>query len=118
MNAAGGIVTATKLGGFYLVGTIVDGDTWAPEVGNELTDGSITYTFEDKDTASWLGEGEFAAIKIIEVLAEANVADDGTESFIVWYGGGETGGDNIIIPTAGTYTITINEGVITVTAAE
>ena len=115
---AGGIVTATKLEGFYLVGTIVDGDTWAPEVGNELTDGSITYTFEDKDTASWLGEGEFAAIKIIEVLAEANVADDGTESFIVWYGGGEDGQANVIIPTAGAYTITINEGVITVTAAE
>ena len=115
---AGGIVTAIKLEGFYLVGTIVDGDTWAPEVGNELTDGSITYTFEDKDTASWLGEGEFAAIKIIEVLAEANVADDGTESFIVWYGGGEDGQANVIIPTAGTYTITITEGVITVTAAE
>ena len=105
--SAGGIVTATKMTGLYLAGTIIDGDTWAPEAGNEVTNNSIVYNFEDKDTATWLGEGEFAAVKFIEVLDVAEVDAEGNENYLVWYGA-DTDGGNLIIPTAGQYTITLD----------
>ena len=105
---AGGTLTATKLEGYYLVGTIGDGDTWRAESQNAITpvEGAVSteYTWEAKDNADWLGEGQIAAIKII------NVAADGT---VTWYGA--AGGDNVIIPEIGTYTITLDGEAVTAT---
>ena len=106
---AGGSLTATKLEGYFLVGTIGDGDTWRAESVNkiEVTGDAVstTYTWEQKDNADWLGADQIAAIKIINVDANGNVT---------WYGNA-TNGDNVIIPEVGTYTITLNEGVVTAT---
>ena len=105
---AGGTLTATKLEGYFLVGTIGDGDTWRAESQNAITpvEGAVSteYTWEAKDNADWLGEGQIAAIKII------NVAADGT---VTWYGA--AGGDNVIIPEIGTYTITLDGEAVTAT---
>ena len=98
---AGGSVTATKLEGYYLVGTIGDGDTWRAESQNAITpvDGVISteYTWTAKDPADWLGAEQISAIKII------NVSEDGT---VTWYGAAS--GDNVIIGEVGTYTITLD----------
>jgi hypothetical protein len=106
---AGGSLTATKLEGYFLVGTIGDGDTWRAESVNKIEVAgdvvSTTYTWEQKDNADWLGADQIAAIKIINVDANGNVT---------WYGNA-TNGDNVIIPEVGTYTITLNEGVVTAT---
>ncbi len=105
---AGGSLTATKLEGYFLVGTIGDGDTWRAESQNAITpvDGAVSteYTWEAKDNADWLGAEQIAAIKII------NVAADGT---VTWYGA--AGGDNVIIPEIGTYTITLDGEAVTAT---
>ena len=104
-----GSLTATKLEGYYLVGTIGDGDTWRAESQNaiEVVDGVVSteYTWTQKDNADWLGADQISAIKIINVDATGNVT---------WYGNA-TNGDNVIIPEVGTYTITLNEGVVTAT---
>ena len=104
-----GYLTATKLEGYYLVGTIGDGDTWRAESQNkiEVVDGVVSteYTWTQKDNADWLGEAQISAVKIINVDATGNVT---------WYGNA-TNGDNVIIPEVGTYTITLNEGVVTAT---
>ena len=103
---AGGTVTATKLEGYFLVGTIGDGDTWRAESVNkiEVTGDTVStqYTWTQKDEADWLGADQIAAVKII------NVAADGA---VVWYGNA-TNGDNVIIPEVGTYTITLADGVV------
>ena len=105
---AGGSLTATKLEGYFLVGTIGDGDTWRAESQNAITpvDGAVSteYTWEAKDPADWLGAEQIAAIKII------NVAADGT---VTWYGA--AGGDNVIISEIGTYTITLDGEAVTAT---
>ena len=105
----GGTVTATRLEGYYLVGTIGDGDTWRAESQNKIEvvgDAvSTTYTWTQKDTADWLGADQISAVKIINVDANGNVT---------WYGNA-TNGDNVIIPEVGTYTITLADGVVTAT---
>lgn len=107
--AAGGSVTATKLEGYYLVGTIGDGDTWRAESQNkiEVVDGVVSteYTWTQKDNADWLGADQISAVKIINVDAAGTVT---------WYGNA-TNGDNVIIPEVGTYTITLADGVVTAT---
>ena len=106
---AGGTLTATKLEGYFLVGTIGDGDTWRAESQNAITpvDGAVSteYTWEAKDNADWLGADQIAAIKII------NVAADGT---VTWYGNA-TNGENVFIPEIGTYTITLDGEAVTAT---
>jgi hypothetical protein len=104
----GGSLVATKLEGYYLVGTIGDGDTWRAESQNKIeVEGEVVsteYTWTEKDKADWLGENQISAIKII------NVAADGT---VTWYGA--AGGDNVIIGEIGTYTITLNGDAVTAT---
>ena len=104
----GGSLVATKLEGYYLVGTIGDGDTWRAESQNKIeVEGDVVsteYTWTEKDKATWLGENQISAIKII------NVAADGT---VTWYGA--AGGDNVIIGEIGTYTITLNGDAVTAT---
>jgi len=104
-----GTLTATKLEGYFLVGTIGDGDTWRAESQNKITvDGdtvAATYTWTQKDNASWLGADQIAAVKIINVDATGAVT---------WYGNA-TNGDNVIIPEVGTYTIALADGVVTAT---
>lgn len=101
-----GTLTATKLEGYFLVGTIGDGDTWRAESQNKIEGEtvSVEYTWTEKDKADWLGAEQIAAIKII------NVAADGT---VTWYGA--AGGDNVIIPELGTYTITLDGDAVTAT---
>ena len=105
----GGTVTATKLEGYFLVGTIGDGDTWRAESQNKIEVAgdavSTTYTWTQKDNADWLGADQISAVKIINVDANGNVT---------WYGNA-TNGDNVIIPEVGTYTITLADGVVTAT---
>ena len=97
-----GTLSATKLEGYYLVGTIGDGDTWRAESQNHIEVAgdvvSTQYTWTAKDNADWLGAEQIAAIKIIKVAADGSVE---------WYGNA-TNGDNVIIPEVGTYTITLN----------
>ena len=104
-----GSLTATKLEGYFLVGTIGDGDTWRAESQNkiEATGGTVstTYTWTQKDNADWLGADQISAVKIINVDATGAVT---------WYGNA-TNGDNVIIPEVGTYTITLADGVVTAT---
>ena len=104
-----GSLTATKLEGYFLVGTIGDGDTWRAESQNkiEVTGDTVstTYTWTQKDNADWLGADQISAVKIINVDATGAVT---------WYGNA-TNGDNVIIPEVGTYTITLADGVVTAT---
>ena len=104
-----GSLTATKLEGYFLVGTIGDGDTWRAESQNKIEATgdtvSTTYTWTQKDNADWLGADQISAVKII------NVDATGT---LTWYGNA-TNGDNVIIPEVGTYTITLADGVVTAT---
>ena len=104
-----GSLTATKLEGYFLVGTIGDGDTWRAESQNKIEATgdtvSTTYTWAQKDNADWLGAEQIAAVKIIYVDATGAVT---------WYGNA-TNGDNVIIPEVGTYTITLADGVVTAT---
>ena len=107
-----GTLSATKLEGYFLVGTIGDGDTWRAESQNAIIVGeggavSVDYTWETKDNADWLGADQIAAVKII------NVAADGT---VTWYGA--AGGDNVIIGEVGTYTITLDGEAVTATKNE
>ena len=106
--SAGGTLAATKLEGYYLVGTIGDGDTWRAESQNkiEVVEGAVSteYTWTEKDKADWLGETQMAAIKIILVDAAGNVT---------WYGA--AGGDNVMITELGTYTITLVEDAVVAT---
>ena len=104
-----GSLTATKLEGYFLVGTIGDGDTWRAESQNkiEVTGDAVstTYTWTQKDNADWLGDTQISAVKIINVDATGAVT---------WYGNA-TNGENVIIPEVGTYTITLADGVVTAT---
>ena len=104
-----GSLTATKLEGYFLVGTIGDGDTWRAESQNKIEVAGDTvsteYTWTQKDNADWLGADQISAIKIINVDATGTVT---------WYGNA-TNGDNVIIPEVGTYTITLADGVVTAT---
>jgi hypothetical protein len=105
---AGGSLAATKLEGYYLVGTIGDGDTWRAESQNAIAvvDGVVSteYTWTAKDIADWLGADQISAIKIIFV-DEAGA--------VTWYGAAS--GDNVIIPELGTYTITLVDGAVVAT---
>ena len=105
----GGTLAATKLEGYFLVGTIGDGDTWRAESQNKIEATgdtvSTTYTWTQKDNADWLGADQISAVKIINVDAAGT---------ITWYGNA-TNGDNVIIPEVGTYTITLVDGVVTAT---
>ena len=91
LHLDGGYITAEKLEGYFLVGTIGDGDTWRAEsayfIGKEPK--AITYTWKAQDPASWLGS-DIAAIKIIYVDADGNVT---------WYGAAD--GNNVMIPKVG-----------------
>jgi len=104
-----GSLTATKLEGYFLVGTIGDGDTWRAESQNKIeVEGDVVsteYTWTQKDSADWLGADQISAVKIIYVDAAGTVT---------WYGNA-TNGDNVIIPEVGTYTITLADGVVTAT---
>lgn len=103
-----GYVTATKLGGYYLVGTLKDGDTWRAEVGFEMSqDGDdyvIEYTFTEKDSATWCAP-DVAAVKVLFV------DEDGK---LVWYGDASEG--NVMIASLGKYKITLSEGVVSAVA--
>ena len=100
-----GYITAKKLEGYFLVGTIGDGDTWRAEskyfIGAQPAD--YTYTWTAQDPASWLGT-DIAAIKVIYVDAEGNVT---------WYGAAD--GNNVMISSTGKYTIKLTDGVVTAT---
>ena len=100
-----GTVSATKLEGYYLVGTIGDGDTWRAESQNKIEGDSIEYTWTEKDSADWLANEQIAAIKII------NVAADGT---VTWYGNAENN-DNLFITEVGTYTISLVDNAVVAT---
>ncbi len=105
----GGVLTATKLEGYFLVGTFGDGDTWRAESQNLIPvgeDGTVTteYTWTEKDPADWLGADQISAIKIINVNAMGEV---------IYYGA--AGGDNVIIGEVGTYTITLDGEAVVVT---
>ena len=106
--SAGGTLAATKLEGYFLVGTIGDGDTWRAESQNLIEAAedvvSTEYTWEAKDNADWLGAEQIAAIKIIYV-DETGV--------VTWYGA--AGGDNVIIGEVGTYTIALVDGAVVAT---
>lgn len=102
LTADGGYVTAEKLEGLFLVGTLKDGDTWRAESEFRMDGPSITYTFTDKDSNTWCAP-DFAAVKIIDV--------DGL-GIVTWYGAAD--GGNVMIKRAGTYTITLSDGVVTV----
>lgn len=99
----GGYVTAEKLEGLFLVGTLKDGDTWRAESDFRMDGTSIVYTFTEKDSNTWCAP-DFAAVKIIDVDGLGN---------LTWYGNASDGG-NVMIPAAGTYTITLSDGVVTV----
>ena len=103
-----GYLTATKLEGYYLVGTIGDGDTWRAESQNAIAvvDDAVSteYTWTEKDNADWLGDNQISAIKIIFV-DEAGA--------VTWYGAAS--GDNVIISELGTYTITLVDGAVVAT---
>ena len=105
---AGGSLAATKLEGYYLVGTIGDGDTWRAESQNAIAavDGAVSteYTWTEKDSADWLGAEQISAIKIIYVDEAGNVT---------WYGAAS--GDNVIISELGTYTIALVDGAVVAT---
>ena len=105
---AGGSLAATKLEGYYLVGTIGDGDTWRAESQNAIAavDGAVSteYTWTAKDNADWLGAEQISAIKIIYVDEAGN---------ITWYGAAS--GDNVIISELGTYTIALVDGAVVAT---
>ena len=107
--AAGGTLVATKLEGYYLVGTIGDGDTWRAESQYAITvEGdtvAIDYEWTQKDNADWLGAEQIAAVKIIKV--------DETGA-VTWYGNA-TNGDNVIIGETGTFTIALAGDVVTAT---
>ncbi len=98
-----GYVTAEKLEGLFLTGTIKNGNTWRAESQFKMDENSVVYTFEEKDSNSWCAP-DFAAVKIIDVDAAGNVT---------WYGNAADGG-NVMVPAAGTYTITLADGVVTV----
>ena len=100
-----GTVSATKLEGYYLVGTIGDGDTWRAESQNKIEGDSIEYTWTEKDSADWLANEQIAAIKII------NVAADGT---VTCYGNAENN-DNLFITEVGTYTISLVDNAVVAT---
>lgn len=102
LTADGGYVTAEKLEGLFLVGTLKDGDTWRAESAFRMDGSSITYTFTQKDSNTWCAP-DFAAVKIIDVDTLGNVT---------WYGAAD--GGNVMIPKAGTYTITLSGGIVTV----
>ncbi|MBQ7014594.1 MAG: hypothetical protein IJN12_00585 [Clostridia bacterium] len=107
--SAGGVLKATKLEGYFLVGTIGDGDTWRAESQNKIEVSGDTvsteYTWTQKDNADWLGADQISAIKIIKV--------DETGA-VTWYGNA-TNGDNVIIPEVGTYAISLDGDVVTAT---
>ncbi len=99
-----GYITAQKLEGYFLVGTIGDGDTWRAESRYHFNDPfkeGATVTWKQPDPASWLGS-DVAAIKIIYVDAEGNVT---------WYG--DADGNNVMIHELGSYFITLgNDGIV------
>ena len=105
----GGVLKAEKLEGYFLVGTIGDGDTWRAESQNKIEVSgdavSTEYTWTQKDNADWLGAEQISAVKIIKV--------DETGA-VTWYGNA-TNGENVIIPEVGTYTIALNGEVVTAT---
>ena len=100
-----GYITAQKLEGYFLVGTIGDGDTWRAESANFIgaEPKAYKYTWTAQDPATWLGS-DIAAIKVIYVDPEGNVS---------WYGAAD--GNNVMISSTGTYTITLADGVVTAT---
>ena len=101
-----GYITAEKLEGYFLVGTLGDGDTWRAESQYRFpnpNDLVVTVTWHTPDPASWLGS-DVAAIKIIYVDAEGNIS---------WYG--DKDGNNVMIHKLGTYEIRLINGVVTIT---
>ena len=101
-----GYIDAEKLEGYFLVGTIGDGDTWRAESRYHFPDPNdivATVKWNEPDPASWLGS-DVAAIKIIYVDADGNVT---------WYG--DKDGNNIMIHELGTYEIRLVDGVVTAT---
>ena len=100
-----GYISAEKLEGYFLVGTLGDGDTWRAESQYRFpnpNDIVATVTWHSPDPASWLGS-DVAAIKIIYVDADGNVT---------WYG--DADGNNVMIHKLGTYEIRLVNGVVTV----
>ena len=100
-----GYIEAKKLEGYFLVGTLFDGDTWRAESKYQFPDPNdivVTVTWYEPDPASWLGN-DVAAVKIIYVDPEGNVT---------WYG--DANGDNVMIHKLGTYEFRLVDGVVTV----
>lgn len=101
-----GYIEAEKLEGYFLVGTLGDGDTWRAESRYHFPDPNdlvVTVKWSQPDPASWLGT-DVAAIKIIYVDADGNVT---------WYG--DKDGNNIMIHELGEYEIRLVDGVVTAT---
>lgn len=101
-GAEEGYVSAEKLEGNFLVGTLADGEDWASTYSTPMDGDSITYTWNEKAPASWLGDGEIAAVKVVTVGADGSVEWSGTAD-----------GGNVMITEPGTYTITLSGGVVT-----
>lgn len=71
------------------------------------------YNFPDVSAKySWVAPGVFA-LKVVYGTTVAGVMPNTT-----WYGGGEKGEDNVLIPSAGEYTVTFNAETGAVTVAE
>jgi len=99
-----GYVSAEKIEGNFLVGTLPAGEDWASAYTTPMDGDSIRMTWNEKAPASWLGDGEIAAIKVVNVDADGNVT---------WYG--TASGDNVMLTETGTYTITLKDGAVTAT---
>ena len=99
-----GFITAEKVTGNFLVGTLADGEDWASRYSVPMDGDSVEYTWTEKAPANWLGADEIAAVKVITVNEDGSVDWFGTES-----------GDNVMITEPGTYTITLSGGVVTAT---
>ena len=102
LDGESGYVTAEKLEGLFLVGTLKDGDTWRAESAFRMDGNSIVYTFTEADTNTWCAP-DVAAVKVIDVDSLGNVT---------WYGASD--GGNVMIPSLGTYTVTLSDGIVTV----
>ena len=101
-----GYIEAKKLEGYFLVGTLGDGDTWRAESRYQFPDPNdvvVTVKWNAPDPASWLGS-DVAAIKIIYVDADG---------YVTWYG--DANGENVMIHELGEYEIRLKDGVVTAT---
>ena len=99
--------------GYYLVGTFMDGEDKVnfaikagvtPALEASATEGEMTVTYDFKDVSAqydWMGAGNIAAVKVVWGTEICGVADSN------WYGD-EANNANVMITSAGEWTITFN----------